>query len=261
MPSTLRPLLLGGLALVGSAAWAADLSGRAENLARLRAEVEELATEVSLAKEDLRARLRSIDTRIAEAESEIRREEVRLTQLEGDAERTRQLISAQGASADVLGPAVRDGLASMRAVVGTGLPYRTEERLAALDELEAGLDAGTLSAEDAAARLWGLAEDELRLTKENGLDKQVITLDGEELLVRVARLGMVALYFQTEDGRVGKAVRGADGSWSWLTLSGAEEQAQLYDLFDALDKGIRVGWFELPYALGEVARAEAGVPR
>lgn len=250
MTSPFRSLALGGLALAGTAAWGADLSGRAENLARLRAEVEALATEVSLAKEDLRARLRSIDTRVAEAESEIRREEVRLTQLEGEAERTRQLISAQGANADVLVPAVEDGLASMRAVVAGGLPYRVDERLEALAELEAGLEGGSLSAEDAAARLWGLAEDELRLTKENGLDKQVITLEGEELLVQVARLGMVALYFRTEDGRVGRAARGADGAWTWVTLEGAEEQAQLADLFDALDKGIRVGWFELPYAIG-----------
>ncbi len=229
------------------------LDSRAENLAQLRAEVEELSTEVSLAKEDMRARLRSIDSRVAEAESEIRREEVRLTQLEGDAERTRQLIASQGANADVLTPAVRDGIVDLRGAVEVGIPYRTEERLASVAEIEEGLDAGTMSAEDAAARLWGFAEDELRLTKENGLDKQVITLDGEEMLVEVARIGMVALYFMTEDGRMGYAARSGDG-WTWKRVQGQEPEAQLADLFDALDKGIRVGWFELPSPELEVSR-------
>ena len=252
-----RPWRVGGLvllcALTGSALAQDDLGSRAENLARLRGDVEALSTEVELAKEDLRARLRSIDTRVAEAESEIRREEVRLTQLEGDAERTRQLISSQGANADVLTPAVRDGIVALRGAVEGGLPYRTEERLAAIAEIEAGLDGGTVSAEDAGARLWGLSEDELRLTKENGLDKQVIVLDGQEMLVQVARIGMVALYFQTEDGRMGFAQK-SGGAWTWVMVTKTEEQAQVADLFDALNKGIRVGWFELPYALTEVKR-------
>lgn len=241
-----------------SAGWntpaaAQDLDTRARTLASLRAEVEALSTEVNLAKEDLRGQLRSIDTRIAEADSEIRREEVRLTQLEGEAERLRQLIAAQGANADVLAPAVLDGIGSLRRVIDGGLPYRLDERRAALAELETGLTSGNLSAEDAAARLWGLAEDELRLARENGLDKQVVVVDGAEILVEVARLGMVALYYRTDDGRYGAARR--DGAtWTWSAIDGADAQAQLSDLFDALDKGIRVGWFELPPALAEVSR-------
>jgi hypothetical protein len=82
------------------------------------------------------------------------------------------------------------------------------------------------------------------------MDRQVIPLDEGEVLVDVARLGMVSMYFRTDDGRIG-AVRGTPGSWRWEVFTDSNDIALAQELFEALDKQVRVGFFELPNALPE----------
>ena len=48
----------------------------------------------------------------------------------------------------------------LRARIETGLPFRTDQRLDALDELSAKIESGQLSSEQSMARLWAFAEDE-----------------------------------------------------------------------------------------------------
>ena len=104
----------------------------------------------------------------------------------------------------------------------------------------------------AAARVWAFAEDERRLSRENVLDRQVISLDGEEVLVDVARLGMVAMYWRAPDGRVGQSRRSESG-WTQQRLESAQAE-QVEVLFDSLANGIRSGVFELPGLLAEVEK-------
>ena len=56
---------------------------------------------------------------------------------------------------------------------------------------------------------------------------------------------MVAMYFRADDGRMGWVVRDELG-WNWLPTHDIEQQRQIAVLFDALEKQIRTGWFELP---------------
>ena len=107
-----------------------------------------------------------------------------------------------------------------------------------------------MSPQKASSRLWAFVEDELRLTRENGLYRQTITLASDELLVDVARVGMVAMYFKTDDGRYGRTVNNG-GAWSYELVQDKESQKQIEGLFDAFKKNIRVGFFELPNALPE----------
>ena len=235
------PLLWATLAHAG------DIEAQAERLATLRAEVEALSSEVELEKEDLRGRLRALEAQQVDLEVQIRREELRLERLLAEEEKQRQVLES-AASRDDLSPAVRAGITQLRAVVSAGLPFKASERLGALAELEQKLSDGSLSAEQAATRLWAFAEDERRLTRENALDRQVIPLEGEEVLVDVARVGMVALYFHTPSGAYGQARREGDG-WRWVLLTSEADAAQAEALFDALARGIRVGWFSLPQPL------------
>ena len=73
-------------------------------------------------------------------------------------------------------------------------------------------------------------------------------MDGEETLVDVARLGMIAMYYRTPEGTYGQAIPDGD-SWSWSPVTGSEDAMQVADLFDALSQGIRVGAFTLPNPL------------
>jgi len=247
---------LGGLALIlgfvgttGLATAAGDLEARAARIAALRSDVEALNASVTLEKEELTADLRATSGQEAELEAAVRRQELRLERLLGDELTARREIedAARGSGGDLEG-VVRHAVVGFRAQVEASLPFKHAERLDALDQLVAHLDGKTLPAEQVAARLWAFAEDERRLTRENAIGRQVAPIEGDEVLVDVARLGMVAMYFRTPDGRVGQVTGGA-GAWAWTLAGDDADSARVHALFDALEKGIRTGWFELPTPL------------
>lgn len=230
----------------------ASLDTMAEQLSELRREVETLSTELGLKKEALRGDLRALDQQKAELQVQLRQQELRRSQLEQALDTEKALRAEIIAEGQALTPAVTESIATIRGSVEGSLPFRLDERLAELDAIQAGLDGKTLTPREAAQRLWAFSEDELRLSKENALDRMVITLDGEEVLCDVARLGMVSLYFKTDDGVVGRAMRSGQG-WTYEPYSDGVSQQQVLELFDALEKQIRVGFFELPAAIDPAA--------
>ena len=68
----------------------------------------------------------------------------------------------------------------------------------------------------------------------------------------VARMGMVAMYFRTPDGGTGYAERAQGGGWAYRRAASSADEQRIRSLFDALEKQIRVGWFEVPNVLPEV---------
>jgi hypothetical protein len=239
-------LALGLAAVLVTDAGAQETDTRAAELAKLRREVETMSQQLTLANEDLRSQLKAIEAQKVEIQVQIRREELRLAQIEGEATARKTELEAFSTRGAELGPAVHESIRKIRAAVETGLPFHLTERLAELDELDKQLAAGTMTPEAATARLWAFTEDELRLARENGLDRQVVLVEGAEVLADVARLGMVALYFRTDGGAVGTAVRKADGTWTWQTLEGRDAQKSVGTLFEKLAHGIRNGSFVLP---------------
>ena len=225
-----------------------DLDRFARQLAELRAEVETLSADIEAKKDEERAALRSMAAQKLDVELAIQREERRLQQLELALAKQKESSELAGERVRGLPVVIQETLASLRTQVRNGLPFRTDERLAALDEIEKQLVDGLIPPQKVASRIWQFIEDELRLTRENGLYQQTIKLGADELLVDVARLGMVAIYFRTTDGRVGYASKAKDG-WQWQQVSGPEDAARVAGLFDALKKQIRTGYFELPLAL------------
>lgn len=241
----------GGLALAGGSgvAWAQDaLTARAERLAALRAEVASTTAELTRVKEDARGRLRSLDTQLAELEGQVRREELRSAQLTDELDRLRASTAARAAGAQALTPAVLDGCGAIRAAIAAGPPFHRNERLAAVDEISTGVSGGLLAADTAAGRLWSVVEDERRLARENGLDRQVVELGSESLLADVAHLGLLAVYFQSPDGRAGLAEKRGD-TWTWREVTAPDERRAIASLFTSLRKGLRSGWNVLPNPL------------
>ena len=229
--------------LLAPVAHAAD--DQAERLAELRTEVERLSSEVREAQEVHRAELRSLELQKTEMQNRIRQEEVRLDQLQRLADKQRQTIEAESKAGEVLLPVLTQAMTDLEAQIQAGLPYHTDERLAEVGKLRTQLDEGTLSPQKASSRLWQLVEDELRLARESQLNHQVIDLEGEQVLADVARVGMIAMYFRTPDGRAG-TVTGTPGAYTWTTYGDSTSVTQVNHLFDSLDKQIRVGFFELP---------------
>ena len=150
-------------------------------------------------------------------------------------------------------PAQKPSLDELRARIAAGLPFKQAERLAQLDDLKRQLEGGALPPPRAANRLWAAYEDEFRVTRENGIHSQTITLDGAEVLVDVAKVGSMMLFFRAPDGRVGMARR-SGSDWRFEALTDEARQKQVLAYFDALGKQIRQGWFELPNGLAGGAR-------
>ncbi len=232
------------LLLLTAPAAAADLASQAESLAKLRAEVETLGEELERAQVEQRNELRALAGQKAELAAQLRREELRLAQIGTRLDEAKAALAEQGTDAE-LQAAVLGAADTLGQGIAAGLPFRAEERAKAVGDLAEQVRSGLLKPERAVPRLWALVEDELRLAREVGLQRQAIPLDGSEMLVEVAHVGLVSVYFVTADGRVGMA-RGTDGTWTWEVLTDRAAQAQVLELFDQLRKNVREGWFDLP---------------
>lgn len=247
-------LVATALVCVSNPASAADdLEARAARLAALRQEIAALQEEIAEDKDELDVTLRALNAQRVDLDVQVRREELRVAALDSELARLVEANARDAGLEDAVRPALDAAFARARTAVAAGLPYRVAERTAAIDDLARQVAVGELSPTKGIGRLWAFLEDELRLTRENVLDRQVVPLPTGDTLAEVARLGMVAMYFRTTDGQVGHTVRTADG-WSWTTVDGATDVRRVEALFEALAKGIRIGWFELPWAFGEVPR-------
>ncbi|MBH25527.1 MAG: hypothetical protein CMH57_13975 [Myxococcales bacterium] len=246
-----RALLITALLLTSSltltSALADDPAELAKDLSRLRSEVEALNSDIELERDSMRSRLRALSAQKADLELELQRENLRMRQLEDARTKRETRIASTSSSEDLLKPSVSKIAAALKERVEAGLPFKTEERLADLERIEEQLERGLIKPSDALSRLWSRYEDELRLTRENGLYKQVVVVDGEEVLADVARLGMVAMYFKTPTGGYGRMVREGAG-WVAKPYTRPENAEQVAALFDAFQKNIRVGFFTLPNA-------------
>lgn len=246
-------LLAAAIVLAGPALAADDLEARAARLAELRTEVSALQDRIAERKDGLDTELRALDAQRVDLDVQARREELRLAQLQGELDAMLARTASDAGLEEAVRPGFDRGVEELRRSVRAGLPFRVDERLAALDALAAQVEGGDLLPSRAIGRLWAFAEDELRLTRENVLDRQVVALPQGDVLADVARLGMTALFFRAPDGTRGHAARGADG-WTWVVVEDAEVARRIDVLFDTLGKGIRTGWFEVPWAFGEVPR-------
>ena len=86
------------------------------------------------------------------------------------------------------------------------------------------------------------------MTKEIGNLKQEITLDGKATIAKIAKVGSVMMFFATPDDRIGY-VKQDGNKYSYIVATDSTERDQIIDLFDALQKQIRTGYFTLPNAL------------
>jgi hypothetical protein len=248
--SALRAARLGlVLALAATPAWAqVDADALSEGLIRLRGEVEQLNSELELLREEQRTSLAALNAQRAELSASVERQQLGAREIRQKLEQQLGEAAAAGVSGDSLKPLLLDATDTLAEQVRAGLPFKIDERLGELQTFRTQVENGTLSPQRAVNRLWAFYEDEFRLTRENGLHAQTIALGQERVLADVAKLGAMALYFQTQDGRLGQAQRSPSG-WRFTLIDDAEAKKQVSALFDSLRKQIRQGYFELPVAV------------
>lgn len=239
------------LVVVFPAAAQDSLDTLAEELIALRGEVQSLNTALQDAKEQHRSRMSSLEQQRGELQAERNRVQLKIRKLEEGLDETRKQATAAGVGAEELKPVVLDAIAERRRALGDQIPFKVDDRVAELDDIERQLKTDVLTPHKAANRLWGFYEDELGLASENGLYRQTIELDGRERLTDVARVGTVMMFFRTAEGRYGRAVSGGSDGWRYEYIADAEDADRVAGLFDAMEKQIRTGYFTLPNALVE----------
>ena len=225
-----------------------ELAPLADRLIEMRGEVDSLQSELNVQREEHKNRMAYLTAQLADLEASRDREALRVQQLEADLEELRTEVASAGDTSETLTPMVLRHIEAMRQQVAGGFPFKVRERQAALDDISNQLDSGVINAQRAVNRLWAFVEDEIRITRENAIYTQSIQLNGESVLVDIAKLGSVMMYFRTRDNQYGRAVPSNSG-WTFEYIDGSENQKQVAMLFDSLRKQIRQGYFQLPNAM------------
>jgi uncharacterized membrane-anchored protein YhcB (DUF1043 family) len=233
------------LLVVSGFVQADSLENLAEELVNLRMEVDELHAELDQLKEEHKSTMNSLGMQRSELEASLKREQVKVKQVRQELEENRSEAQAAGAADDELKPTVIEAVTRIRRHVQDSLPFKRNERLAELDDIERQVKNGNLTAHRAVNSLWTFLQDELRLTGENGKHRQSMDIEGRKVLTDVARIGMVMMYFQTEDDQYGM-VTPVDGQWTNRILYDADQKRRTRELFESLQKQVRTGFFSIP---------------
>ena len=167
---------------------------------------------------------------------------------EAESEKLQTQIDNKGATANDMTPMLMSAIGNLEKITKSGIPFKTEERLADLGKIKSDLKKGNITQEKALSLVWASYDDALRLTKEIGLFKQHVTIGETQKLAKVAKIGTAMMFFLTPDDQVGY-VKQVKGSYTYVVVEDETSKKQIHTLFDALQKQIRTGYFSLPNAL------------
>jgi len=220
----------------------------ATNLIQLRGEVEELQAKLDNKQETHKNRMASLAVQSTDLQTQLQRNAMELKQLAVSLTQAKQRASKDSIQGKDLKPLVINAIAQLKQHIATGLPFKTQQRLASLNEISDQLELDLLPAHKAVNRLWAFVDDEIRLSRESGIYRQPILLGGSERLADIARVGLVGLYFQSGINEFGKVRKTANG-WIFSVVHEDAQVNQIKALFDSLKKQIRSGYFQLPNSL------------
>ncbi|MDD2451453.1 MAG: DUF3450 family protein [Sulfurovum sp.] len=219
-----------------------------KSIMELRSDVEALYSQIDNNKEAYKSQMKSYALQISDNEAQINRQETALKLTKQNIEKMEKTLEASGSATVDLKPIIDEAVAALEREIKTGIPFKAEERIAALHQIKNDLENKNITQEKALALTWASYDDTLRLTKEIGQFKQEITLDGKATMAKIAKVGSVMMFFATPDDRVGYVKKNGK-KYDYVVTTDTTERDQIIDLFDALQKQIRTGYFTLPNAL------------
>jgi DNA repair exonuclease SbcCD ATPase subunit len=238
----LIPFLLIPIALFGSS------EELVKKLMELRSEVELLNSEIENEKDSYKSTIKSLSMQKSDLEAQINRKETQLKEIRQDVEKIKEEIEKHSSQNIDLKPLILDAIEKLRNHIKNSLPFKLRDRLKDLETIESQMRENLITPQKALAKIWSSYEDSIRLTKENALFKEVITLEDKSVLSEVAKIGMVMLFFKTPDERVGQ-IHKRGNEWIFEEERDEISKTQILNLFDALHKQIRTGYFTIPNSL------------
>lgn len=236
------------LAVSTTAGGTSSLQQKAEELARLRSDLDLIEADLRAERTRGQSALRNLENRRSALSMQLDAERVRGQSARKKLADLKSTLEARKDKSEVFLPVVESAADALADAVRQGLPFHNEERLSAIEEIKTKARTGRLDPETACSRLWQLIEDELRLTGEIARTKVPLALDGPDAprrLVDVIRIGMVTMYIRHEPGRFSH-LRRRDGAWEPVPVRNVATIDQLEALFDSVSKQVLQGDYVLP---------------
>jgi seryl-tRNA synthetase len=232
------------------------LKNLAQQLIDLRADVEKLQDEIDAQKDTYKSRLQTLNIKTSDLTANIQRQELQIRQLQENIRTVRQKLTERFSNDGGLSDMLDRSFTELRTYIKSSLPFKQEERLTALQKLADKFADDAQSPYQTANRLWAFIEDEMRLHRDVGIYKQVLTVNGTEQLTEIAKVGMITFYFKTPDRHTGQMHR-QNGEWQLSRLTDSAAVQTVDTLFNSLKKQLRVGRFELPHLVESATRKAA----
>lgn len=242
----MKKLILAFLVLTPMA-FAKDYAELTQTLVDLRGEVEALNQEFQLEKNDREQKLKNQGLFIADLETQIKREQTKIEQAQLKKKELEEFISLNSNSNQEFKSLVLKMGEELSEKVVEPIPFMRDKRREALAQIKERYLQGRLNEKQALSQYWQFVEDELRLSKENGLFLQTDMIEGELHRLEIAKLGSFVFYFKTTDGRVGKLTQKEPVFYTDSTY-----QKVVHDLFDSLKMQMRTGLYQIPIPAFEV---------
>lgn len=227
----------------------------ADSLTQLRSEVEDLHSQLEESRSLYKGELTSQSQRLADLDTQIQRHQLSRNELAKKIDAKLSLLKTNIDSGVNMKPALEDAVNQLERYVTSSLPFKLESRIKVIQELKVKWDDPEMTSQKIVSQIWSLFDDELRLQKEIGLHQQVIQIEGDEHLVDVVKVGMMMLYFKTQDDKYGQAVK-TDGKYQFVLEKDNDSEKAIDELFQAVKMNIRTGVFDLPV---KIAYGENGV--
>lgn len=228
------------------------LENLSQELVEIRQQIANLHDEINFSKASYNDQLRAYSNQKADMGVKISRADLNLKDLQRELRKLKVENEEKFSTSDQLAPVVQHSVKGLSEQIGQSIPFKRDERLQALTDIQYRLDAKLITPNKAVNQLWAFVEDELMMGRSSGIYNETVSIGGTEQLVKVLRLGKVAAFYQGADDRYG-LIRQADGAWIQEELNGRDASLNLDYLFDAFAKNIRNGMFTVPNILPRIA--------
>ena len=238
---------------MGPHSWASLHSGNsyeklAENLASLREEVEGINSQVKNSKEAYKADLKTLVIKKAELEASLQSLDVEIQQAQQKSNQLKGKIQNAYGKSWELTPLLKEFSEKLYEYIKASIPYKKQKRLQAIEQIRDKVDKKEESPLLSLQSLWQSLDDEVRLSKEIALTKQVIEIDSKTYHSEVLHLGTTMMFFRIDHTKVGRAEKD-NGKWKYKLVFDKSSKAEITELFEGIKKQIRTGLYKIPVSI------------
>lgn len=223
----------------------AQLENLAKELVEKRTEVDSISTELDIKKSEIKALQESTEAQKTDLQRLIKAEETLISKFNQDITKLEKDLKTQEVPSDEIKPILFSSLDALEKHVSGGIPFKKDARLAEVKQIREMLTNDQLVPEKALSKVWSMLESEFRLTRENGLYRQNIEMDGKIHLADIVKIGMNKLFFKISETQVGEVISSGAGD-RYVVATKKEDVESLNVLFDNFQKKIRTGYFVFP---------------